>query len=339
MRFRHLDCVLHHYGHASQPTAIHQLDYPPMESVSSFHVSVTSRRLLHARLIRACRYLFGAAHCIVNLGLWGIPAVVSLGCGLVKTGTPYRRTKSAVAAIFLPLIAPFMIVLPVAGGPIISPFVRRQVYNHMCDSYGAQVVLDGRSYKQPLSVPDTAHFYTSESQQPLFTFEFEQSNLSSAVFRFRGFDTAPTTLSSELVPALQSISYDFYTRRLTGTCNNITGSCLDGTFDAGHLTVDISSNITGTSVRSRSQSEHKQWIWSKDEPSFILRSVADDGTLGQKILQTDIPKVRDCTLLKVCLDGSGRDLVGPEVLAPLGIILSKQVSHSNKCSRLRRGRS
>ena len=130
MRFRHLDCVLHHYGHASQPTAIHQLDYPPMESVPSIHVSVTSRRLLHARLIRAWRYLFGTAHCIVDLGLWGIPAVVSLGCGLVKTGTPYRRTKSAVAAIFLPIIAPFMIVLPVTGGPIISPFVRRQAYNH-----------------------------------------------------------------------------------------------------------------------------------------------------------------------------------------------------------------
>ena len=329
MRLRRLDCVLHHCVRTPQSAADNQLDYLALGGVRGIHVSLSSIFSVHNSIFR--RFIFGSVHTFGNLFLWGALAMASLQCRIFETGS-HRRAKSAVAALFIPPIALFMIIMPILGTQILIPPIQRQVYNHMCDSYGAHVVLEGRGSKQPMFVANSARFYAQNSQQPLFTFDLEQTNFSSATFRFREFNVEATSLSSELVPTLQSISYDFDNRQLSGACNNMTGSCLDGSFNMDRLTVDMSYNITGTSVHSRTQAEHNRWVWKKSKPSLILRALTDNGALGDKILQTAVTKVNDCTSLKVCISGGVGGLVGPDVLAPLGIIFTKHAAYSHFCS-------
>ena len=283
------------------------------------------------RLNKDYRYLFGIGHTIINVLIWGGLSILALKADLFGVEGP-RRAASIAAAWIVPILAIFMIIMPTWGALIIGPPIQTRVYNHMCDHSGAQVVLDGRSFKEPPFVASAAKFYSSGSSRQLFSFELEQNSLASAVFRFRTFNTDASSLPSELVPALRSISYDFDRRRLTGTCDGMEGSCLDGTFDPDRLAMDLTSNITGSIVHSRSQSQYDRWVWDQDLPSLILRAVGDDGTLGNKVLETAVWKVKDCTSLKVCINGGGNGPVGPEVLAPLGIMLSKQASHSYVCT-------
>ena len=242
------------------------------------------------------------------------------------------RAASIAAAVIVPILAVFMVVMPTFGPLIVGPPIQAHTYDHMCDNSGAQVVLDGRSFKEPPFVASAAKFYPSGSTRQLFSFELQQTNLSHAVLQFRAFNTDASTLPSQLVPALRTISYDFDRRRVSGVCDGVAGSCLEGTFDPNRLAMDLTFNVTGTVVHSRSQSQYDRWVWDQDLPSLILRAVADDGTLGDKVLETAVLKVKDCTSLKVCINGSGGGPVGPEVLAPLGIMLSKQATYSYICT-------
>jgi len=151
-------------------------------------------------------------------------------------------------------MAVVMIVLPTFGPLIVGPPLQAHVHKHMCDKSGAQVVLDGRSFKEPPFIASAARFYPSGSSRELFTFELEQTSLASAVFRFRTFNRDATTLPSQLVPALRSISYDFDRGPLSGSssCDGTEGSCLEGTFDLNRLAMDLTSNITGKVVHTRS---------------------------------------------------------------------------------------
>ena len=145
-----------------------------------------------------------------------------------------------------------MIVLPTFSPVIFGRALQAHAYKHMCDKSGAQVVLDGRSFKEPPFIASAARFYPSGSSRELFTFELEQTSLASAVFRFRTFNRDATTLPSQLVLALRSISYDFDRGRLSGSCDGTEGSCLEGTFDMNRLAMDLTSNITGKVVHTRS---------------------------------------------------------------------------------------
>ena len=289
---------------------------------ASFLMSFTQ-----TRLNEGYRYAFGAAHSIFNLMAWGALALIALSGDLFR-----HRALSVAAAFIIPIIALGMIIMPTFGGIIVRAPIQAHAYKHMCDNSGAQVVLDGRSYKEPPFVASVTKFYQSASSRQIFTFELQQTNLSTAVLQFRSFNADATTLPSQLVPSLRSITYSFDRRQLTGSCDGVEGSCLNGTFDIDWLAMDLTSNTTGAVIHTRSQSQHDRWLWDQDSPSLVLRAVADDGTLGDIILQTAVSKVNDCTSLKVCINGSGNEPVGPEVLAPLGIILSKQASHSYICT-------
>lgn len=98
--------------------------------------------------------------------------------------------------------------------------------------------------------------------------------------------------------------------------------CISGTFNPNNFLSfkfhDLRSNAT-----SNLRAVDKQWAFSKDAPSVLLK---DDS--GTEILKTDVTKYRDCTQLKIC---AGQDS-GPGIIVPLAVILIRQSEYAIKCT-------
>lgn len=231
-------------------------------------------------------------------------------------------------------------------------------WNHRCDNYPMYAILDAKSYNDPQYVTNKAYFYEQGHSDTLFTYEIANPGDADIwTFSLRTWDSMQSSIPLPMYPTLQFVQYDFVNSTLTGNCtvpisptntnsSTISSICLNGTYDPGNvLSFDLTSSIplnntsNATAVPSLTtslRSEDKQWSFSDDAPSLILRQVdATRNTLEEIVLRTAVTKQSDCTELKVCLAGTGvspGSVVGAEVLAPLGLILMRQADYAIYCT-------
>ena len=252
---------------------------------------------------------------------------------------PDVKPVAIISAFILPPICAFFIVVPTFGSIIFTTPLRQVAYNHRCDSWAAQVVLDRRGHKDPLSLPNKALFVTAGESRPLFSFELDQPEASLARFYLRKFESPEETIEPQYIPALREIVYDFTNLRVNGTCGTDATPCLSGNFEMDRLMMDLKFNVTADSpeVHSRAQSSDKSWTWTDEHPALIYKTLFDNEGLGDAVLRTTVTRAGDCTRLKVCLAGSKVEgsggVFGPDVLAPLGILLAKQSQYALSCTK------
>ena len=279
------------------------------------------------------RWIFGIIYGSINLFVFGGLSHAVFFCDFCLA--------PIISLVILQPISLFFMVVPAFGSLILIPPLREVAYNHRCDSWSAQVVLDGRGYKDPHTVLDTALFLTGGDSRPLFSFDLDRPQEGWARFYLRKFESPEETIESQYIPALREIVYDFVNLRLNGTCGTDATPCLSGNFELDRLTMDLKFNLTaGTpEVHSRAQSNDQSWVWTDGHPAVIYKTLDNDGSLSDTMLQTTLTSKDDCTKLKTCLErskaeGSG-GVFGPDVLAPLGILLAKQSRYAWLCTKPR----
>ncbi|KAH7107294.1 hypothetical protein BKA62DRAFT_128459 [Auriculariales sp. MPI-PUGE-AT-0066] len=302
------------------------------------------RRFINSKLVRwrayvAFMYVFGGMYSCLNLSLWWSVAIDAIfKC---KYREEFGTRSNLLFCLLFPLFAVWMVIYPAFGPLIILPPVQRRAFAHECDSWAAQVVLDGRSYKDPGYVANTAIFTTSQDTSPLFSFDLIQTDPSFASFHFRQFDALESAMDSTLVPVVRSITYDLVKQSFNGTCAISDGSdtpCLNGSFDLVDFALNLNYTLPGRSnVESRSRSELPGWKVYGGLPTFTLRSLGLDGMLGEPVLKTATTAAGDCTRLKVCLasspDTNANGPVGPDTLVPLGLMLASHANYSLECTK------
>ncbi|KIP01336.1 hypothetical protein PHLGIDRAFT_131293 [Phlebiopsis gigantea 11061_1 CR5-6] len=249
--------------------------------------------------------------------------------------TDYRRRFSGqtlrwLTTIFVAVpVWAFMIVMPFAGGWIVTPLVKQHAWKHWCDSYPMFVILDGTSYYDASYVVPRAYFYINSpsASEPTQLFTYELSNPGDGdtwLFGLRSFDEPQFSIPLDSYPTLQQIYYNYNTLTVAGNCtipdsiasntSTTTIPCVSGTFDPGaRLTLSLNSSVPLNSTLSTAY------------PSGV--EVDAEGNLGHLVLKTTVTKPRDATELKVCVAGAlGREAgtVAAEVLAPLGVALLRQ---------------
>lgn len=286
----------------------------------------------------AFMYIFGALDSMLNLMVAGAAGLHFLVCGSRETLGTF---VSVILAVIVPAIAAGFIVMPMFGGLIVLGPVQRHTYNHRCDDFRLEVVLDGAGYRDPRYVPDLAQFSLGRARggAPLFSYDLDQIDVDVWTFAFRAFDAPEESIPPAFMPALRSIAYNFVDFSVNGTCATPGGNdtlCVTGTFDPGNfMSFDLFANTTGTRVHAPSRIADREWAFRDDAPSLILRTVEGDGTLGDTIMRTAVTKKGDCTKLKICVDGDSEDdasAVGASVLVPLGLILARQGDYAIHCT-------
>ncbi|KAH7107289.1 hypothetical protein BKA62DRAFT_128325 [Auriculariales sp. MPI-PUGE-AT-0066] len=167
-------------------------------------------------------YLFGGAYTILNLSLWGSLAMSVLckcdfraRCGSIL---------NPLFCVFFPLFAGCMIAFP-AFGPLI----------HLCNAAhlstnvtpGGAGTARRAQLQGPGYIANTAVFTTSRDNSPMFSFDLtNQTDPLFASFHIRQFNAPESALSSSLVPAVRSITYDFVRQSFNGTCATSRGAIL-----------------------------------------------------------------------------------------------------------------
>ncbi|KAH7107296.1 hypothetical protein BKA62DRAFT_667478 [Auriculariales sp. MPI-PUGE-AT-0066] len=262
----------------------------------------------------AFMWIFGTIETMINFYLFGAVALMALSCSLWKDG---GKVWTTLCFFIVPPICIFFIIVPMWGCLIFIAPAQRQEYYHACDTWPLQVVLDGRGYKDPLYVPNSAVFMTAKTNLPLFTFDMEQTEPSFAHFHLRKFDVDENSIDATLKPAIRSITYDFVNLRINGTCVD-DAPCLSGSFSTDRLAVDLQYNLTAGAAVTHSRAQSQDIHWS------------------DKVLETATTKYTDCTQLKTCLAGNklegGGGPVGPDVMVALGLMVAKQASYSIACT-------
>ncbi|KAH7107290.1 hypothetical protein BKA62DRAFT_128351 [Auriculariales sp. MPI-PUGE-AT-0066] len=303
----------------------------------------------HLRWIAYCvfMYIFGSIAAVINFFLWGYMALLAISGDLCDYDGRHKRWVTIPVGVLVPAFALGMTIFPVLSPPIFLDAARRNVFDHKClasETWGAQVVLDGRGYKDPLYVPNSAVFTTTTNVEgrrvnaPLYTYYLDQASAAYATFRLQQFDAPEASIDPALVPALRSIVYNFSSHSVNGTCvapgqNNTSSPCLSGSFSTGQFAVVTNYTLPGQStVHARSHSGGTQWAWFNGSPSLILKSDAQE----EPLLETATTRPRDCSKLKVCLAGSkdpsAGGPVGPETLVPLGLMVAKQAAFALSCT-------
>jgi len=280
--------------------------------------------------------------------------------GLAGAATSFKQSFYRVIAwLFIIFVlfpaAVFMVVMPFFGGWIVLPLVQKYAWQHRCDGYPMQVILDGKAYNNPRYTPDTAYFYIGNSPDPIFTYDITNpEDDHDWYFSFRNWDTQQSSIPLDYYPTLQNIRYNFIDNTLAGNCtvpvspgspNTTTIDCMNGSFNPGNLlsfTVNSSIPLNNTSNGTTSpftttllRTVDKQWAFDSDAPSLILRTVnPSTNVLEALVLRTAVTKPNDCTLLKVCVSGLQREggALAAEVLAPLGLMLMRQADYANYCT-------
>jgi hypothetical protein len=198
------------------------------------------------------------------------------------------------------------------------------------------VVLDGRSY------------YSPGYQVPIASFYFWQNGIRTKFYEYKIFQDdsmdiwhfglrrviPQVTVPLEVYPLAWRLSYDFVNNTLSANCatdpnspTNATTPCMQGSFNPGSF-FSFSINDTRTNTVSNLRAVDKDWAFSNDAPSFILRDVQPDDTLGDIAVRTAVTQKGNCTALKLCLARP----TGMDMLAPLGLALLRQDGYAKLCT-------
>ena len=132
-------------------------------------------------------------------------------------------------------------------------------------------------------------------------------------------------------PALiQNVTYDLSNSNFVATCPGNTTRCTQGTFqDAGYLSLLIYDEVSNSTVANM-RTVDTDWDLgpnSDDAPSYILKEVNPDGSLGNVVVRTAVTEPGHCTTLKLCVNDAGI-----ATLAPVGLTLNAQNKYSVVCS-------
>ena len=217
-------------------------------------------------------------------------------------------------------------------------------------------VLDGVTSGDPSYVTVKAYFYGQGISDPYFTYELSNPDDDDVwTFKLRNWNVPQFSIPTLFYPTFQYVHYDFLNNTVSGNCttpvsasdpDTTSSSCMSGTFDVGaylalNLTSAVPLNTTYggivPSTTSLLRSQDKQWMFgTSDAPSLILRQTdSTTETFLGTVLRTAVTKVSDCSLLKVCLSGTGGTLhsvVGAEVITSLGLLLEAQQDYAAWCT-------
>ncbi|GJF00482.1 hypothetical protein PsYK624_167700 [Phanerochaete sordida] len=248
----------------------------------------------------------------------------------------------------------FLAIMPFCGGWIVVPIVAQHVWNHGCDSFPAFAILDARSATDTSSVLNRVYFYMNQpsarSPTQLFTLTLTDFDSENWLLNLTAWNAPQASIPLDFYPTLHAVRYNLTASTLAGNCTLRTGAdtpgtttapCMSGTFDSGdHLAFTISSDVPLNTTLAASYPPAPNTTthlaipdvgWSFGQPAVRLEAVQPDGELGQLVLATTVTRPHDVTQLKVCVAGPpGRPAaaVQPEVLAPLGLILMRQINYA-----------
>jgi hypothetical protein len=142
---------------------------------------------------------------------------------------------------------------------------------------------------------------------------------------------------AELVPLVQSVSYDLDKSTLSANCTttNDTSSeptaCMWGYFTRDNLSFYLNNTVNNAEIRLRPL--YKEWSYSDDAPSFSLYRVKPDSDqLGDMVMQTAVTMRNHCETLKICLRLPTPIL---DIIVPLGLALLAQDRYAAYCTTTR----
>ncbi|KAJ6559802.1 hypothetical protein B0H19DRAFT_1069532 [Mycena capillaripes] len=124
--------------------------------------------------------------------------------------------------------------------------------------------------------------------------------------------------------SLVEVTYNISNFTLQATCPSNTSQCTQGSFqESGFLSFSLTDSFNSAVKNLRAVD--KDWVYghSDDAPSFLLKEVLPDGSLGNVVVRTAMTQPGHCANLKLCAsDASG------ETLVPIGLTLIKQNKYS-----------
>ncbi|KAF8967420.1 hypothetical protein BDZ97DRAFT_1916712 [Flammula alnicola] len=290
-------------------------------------------------------YIYGYCVCCVNILVW----TTYYGRGYRWTGkfgtflSNWReclseRQRATLRAVHFMLI-PLAFIM--CAGPLFSPFAalplaQQWQWSHFCDSFAGEVILYGMT--NPLQTPIASFYYpvTGSAAKRDFYFNYAlitnaTGPVSSQVLVYNG---PPDLGLSPVRPSIVSISYNLADKTLSAYCQNtpaLTGPCAMGNYSTTpYLSFLVRDAQTGAKTRLRAQD--KEWQFSDDAPSFVLKVQNSDGGLGAIAIQSAVTQRNHCENLKICLSSGTPDFA---TLVPLGVILMAQDAYSEYCLRPR----
>jgi hypothetical protein len=190
-----------------------------------------------------------------------------------------------------------------------------------------------RGITNPLQTP-IAHFYypangtdVGQPSQP----EYALVGNSTEAGIFQNFIYhGPSNLTSTPFPDVSSISYNLADLTFSVYCRHTPSStvpCATGNYTTSpYLSFIIRDSNTGEETRLRAQD--KEWEFSNDAPSFILRFQDSGGHLSNVNIQSAVTKRSHCETLKICVSSRTPDFA---TLVPLGIVFMAQDVYSQYC--------
>jgi hypothetical protein len=226
--------------------------------------------------------------------------------GYFRTGSAFGSARQTIFSIFI--VAPIAVVLIL--GPFFSPWValplaQKAAWNHGCDNYPIQVVLDARAYDGPSYQPTIASYF--QGNTPLYAYDIFQASADEWSFNIRTIysQDLANNRSSSLYPSISNITYNFVDNSVSGNCtspsSNTTSTCIEGYFNPNNY---LSFNLTDLRSSSTAyiRAVDKQWAFDDDAPSVLLK------------------------------DSSGAQDNGPSITVPMGLILIRQMDYAIYCT-------
>ncbi|KAJ7512002.1 hypothetical protein B0H11DRAFT_1699999 [Mycena galericulata] len=226
-----------------------------------------------------------------------------------------------------------LILLPISVvmglGPFFAPVIgvklaQEQAWLHRCDDFMVEVVLSGLSFSATDDEAPIAMFYFRQpngilQQGPEYNLTNDPFNAS--IWNF---------MLSPGQPLVEgpSITYNVSNSTLDAICPDATSPCTTGSYQPnpnGHL----SFSLTNSSTTVNMMAVDKQWVYdqSDDAPSFLLKEVQPNGSLGKVVVRTAVTQPGHCTNLKLCANDASI-----ETLAPVGLTLMKQNEYARVCT-------
>lgn len=221
-------------------------------------------------------------------------------------------------------------------------------WNHRCSSYPFYAIVSAtKTYDINASHP-VVRFYRTGETSPLFSYhlsgDIRSTSWGSEMERS---NTTQLDISPRFNPALQALSYNSNSAHgyLNGSCTAPTQagnsssliSCLQGTFSQRDT---LAFNLLTTNQNTTSQitlrSSYDKWQFGITAPPYVIlhRFNSTHQQSNEPVLRTAVPNPQDCTQLKVCLAGPanrGVNMISPEVLAPLGVIMRSHAIYASSC--------
>ncbi|KAF7338824.1 hypothetical protein MSAN_02205100 [Mycena sanguinolenta] len=228
------------------------------------------------------------------------------------------------------ILVPVAVILGL--GPFFAPVVgeriaQQQAWVHRCDSFNGEVVLNGLFFNSPANEAPIASFYFRQPNgtlQKQYDYNLTNDAVNPSIWYF-------SLLSgSGSAAQIQNVTYDLNNFTFVATCPGNATQCTKGTFqDAGYLSfliLDEASNATIANLKT----VDRDWDYghhSDDAPSYILKEVDADGSLGNVVVRTAVTEPGHCTTLKMCANDASIS-----TLAPVGLTLYAQNKYSVVCS-------